>query len=141
MKEFKIRTTLNRVKDWHLFTLRKNGKINDDFDILTKRENWFEDHNGNAVNCMNLGGVGNVIKDKRAIVWVQDYKDIKFVPCSGCPFKAKSEKDCGICTSDGGDYSFYTQCDKYSYTSVTGGDYNSSSPWKAPGMRIQDFIK
>ena len=133
MKEFKIRTTLNRVKDWHLFTLRKNGKINDDFDILTKREDWFKDYNGNAVNCMDLGGGGFVIKDKRAVVWVQDYDDIKFVPCRGCPFKAKTEKDCGLCTSNGDDYLYYSPCEKFS-------EYSASAPWNASGMSVKDFI-
>lgn len=133
MTQFKIKTTLNKVKDWHSFTFRKEGKINDDSDILTKREDWFEDWKGDKINCMDWAGGGFVIKSKRAVVWVESPDDIKFTPCSGCPFKAKSEKDCGICTSDGDDYLYYSPC-------VKNSEYSVSSLWNAPGMSVKDFI-
>ena len=134
MEQFNIKTTFNRVKDFSLFTFRKGGKINDDFDILTKREDWFEDWAGNKVNCMDWGGGGFVIKSRRAVVWVKSQDDIKFAPCPNCPFKAKSEKDCGICTSDGDDYLYYSPC-------VKNSKYSASSPWNAPGMGVNNFIR
>ena len=135
MKEFKIKTTLNRVKDWHYFTFRKGGKIkNENKDVLAKRENWFTDWKGDKVNCMDFGGGGFVIKSKRAVVWVESKDDIKFNPCPHCPFKAKSEKDCGICASDNDDYFLYSPCTKNS-------EYSASNPWNAPGMGVNNFIR